>query len=839
LAISVMVGIVATALPAYAAPVGTAHLTTGRTVRSGAADQLFTFNVNNTGSTNILLPGTGINHVVVVPPGGFSTDLGSTTLAGWTVTRSSNGQIVFDAGTAPRLAPGSNTNFVVQADAATPPNDLSRTWKVFASDNGGQNLTQLSAPANQSLETALKTLEVLSVQITGPSGVTDHTATEEQGGIQVQTRITNMGSATQNVTPTLSGRSVTIESAPGPRDILPGATEAFDFVVKLGTKAQYTCTNCGGGRVALTGGGTAPSSNAITAASQQITVLSKVVGAFQTGTLAPRDLAINKSYAFALSIEKDGEAALANLTGTTFTFANGAFSAPVASPPNIAAGENQSVRLEFASTLLSGVADGSYNDGKLLLRGTDENGMTVSQDINAGDTLNVDSLVPLVTATISGPAPRVAGAAPATTDGATLNLQAVVTDGAANAPCNTCEISEAHLQQYAGGTPLGTIPVTLAAVTSSNPLAPAPGGTFRGTYTGAYDPAATSVELFVRAEDRADNGSTDISDLLDVDNIDPFVVGAETGANGTKNQILAGLSEPVTTNSARMAPTDWNVQGHSVQSAELQAGGTSVLLTVSPAVPDNNTPTVQYAPAELNRAFDRVAQNMVNQAVTAIDGIVPAAPFLAAVTGGESDGTRFHTNDSTPELIFGTNDQPVGAGHRIEVYNDLNDNGAIDGTEPRIGLAEASGNSVAVTLDSLGTTDSDVNLLSRVLDARNNSSDLSDQGLKLDFTEPVVATVVRAASDVTVTFTEGLSARGRNFATDWTLHDRSISDPNFFVQFKPTSVSGSGISRNLSVTDGDWATATLTHLEYEYLGPAGARHSDLAGNELVNFMRAV
>jgi hypothetical protein len=836
LTISVMVGIVASAIPAQAAPVGNVNLISSRTVRSGAADQQFTFAVANT-APQVL--GSTINHIVVVPPGGFSTDLGTTPLSGWTITRSSNGQIVFDGGA---LAPSSSGNFTVQADAAIPAFDLTRTWKLFASDDGGKTLTQmpLSTANGATMSTAIKTLEVLSVTVTGPSGVLDNTATEAQEGIQVRTRITNMGSAAQTVTPTIGGRAITVQQAPAAQSIVPGAIQDFDFVVKIGNKSDYTCTGCGNGNVTFSGGGTAENSSAIGAAATPVAVMTRVVGSFVTNTLAPRGVAANRAYEFALSIEKDGEAAAANLTGTAFSFAGGAFSAGVASPTSIVGGNDQATRLTFASTVVPGsITDGDYADAKLLFTGTDENGAPFNQTINVTDSINVDSLIPAVTATISGPASRTS-APPAVKNGSTVNLRAVVTDGSANAPCGACTIADAYLQQFNGGTELARIPVTLGE--SANPLET---GVFTGTYNGDYATNATAIQLVVVAADPADNTGSNTSSLLDVDNIAPGLVGAATGA-GAKNRLLVSLSEIVAVNGA-MAPTDWNVQGYTVASAQLQPDGQSVVLTTTQNVADNATPVIQYTPSQATRAFDRVDNKLANQALNAVDGIVPAAPLLAAIAGGERNSATgaFHTNSATPRLTFGNEENPVGAGHRVEVFEDLNDNGALDVGEPSLGAADATGDTVVVALSSLGTEARQVNLVSRALDANNNSSELADSALQLDFIEPNVAAVARLAGDVTVTFTEQLSGnRSRDFATDWTLHDRTFSDRNFWMQFKPNSVDGGGtdtqtLTRTLHVSDGEWATATLTHLEYEYLGGAGARYVDLAGNELVNFFRAL
>jgi hypothetical protein len=765
----------------------------------------------------VLVPISGFTIADVVPP------------SGWTATwNQATGRVFFSGSTIGNgngIQAAPSALFTINANVLRQAADATRGWSVLLSNDGGSSFSSATASATGTLTSAIKVLKVVSVTVTAPAGAADGDVTEGQS-VSVQEVVQNAGSGALSVTPSLSSADI----SPNP------ATPPAAQTIASASQATYTFNNvtfgskpANGHKAVLAGGATAPGANALGASSQQITIMGQAVFSYVANSLQPRDVVPGSAYAFQLSVSKTGDVAVPTLAATLNIGPTNQFSANLASVnPASVAGGNATYALTFASTTVPlSIPDGNYTP-TLTITGSDQNGFGINTQPGVLNQVNLDRLAPVVTPTITPPASRVAGAAPAATNGKSNTLGGSISDG--GTACSGCAVSGAFIRELnASGGTVKDDPVT---VTNS-------GGTISGTFTTTFDPSTTAMQLYVTATDSAGNPTQGISTPpTPVDTIAPAVSSARTGG-GTSDasRIDVFLTERVAT--AAMLPSDWNVLNHTVTNAVAAAPDTTtgfdhVVLTVAnPTLAGDETPTVQYSPSDATRASDRVAIALPNKGVTAADGIIPALPTITDVSGHGRQTDGYYTNATQPVFTIGS----VSDGQTVRVYRDSNGNGAIDAGEPQLGQATATGTTATVTSSSLGTIDQTFQFLVRTTDTANNVGPTAADQLHLDFTVPTALSATASGNTITVAFSEPL-AYGREAAADWYA---SGATEGAAYNFGIGSVSGSGPSRALTIQDANFSatTSTLSSVAYDFQGTVVQRYTDAAGNVLSNFTKSV
>jgi len=396
----------------------------------------------------------------------------------------------------------------------------------------------------------------------------------------------------------------------------------------------------------------------------------------------------------------------------------------------------------------------------------------------------------------------------------------------------TCVISGAFLQQYINGSPAAQIPVTLTNSACA----------VSGSYNGNYATGVNSIALVATVADLAGNAGPSTSPLADVDNVAPFLATEVTGGPGHSDtsRVDVTMSEPVATNGP-MSAADWKCDNHNILTAQQNSSKqfanqnfSSVTLTVTPALGQDERPACHYAPNDNNRANDRVGQTLANVDFAAADGILPPAPTIDSVAGlaPASDG-KFYTNQSQP--VFAVSN--TAAGNTVTLYRDSTTGGTqgqLDPADPQLGSASVpSGNSVTIQSSSLGTANGPVTIFVQGTDPAGNKGQAGASNLVLDFVPPTVSSFSASGAAVSVTFSEPLRF-GRNAFSDWVAYHRNADGS--YTGFQLGSVSGSGATRTLNINDSAFSAGTsIERIQYDYSGPIGQRYQDNAGNDLVNF----
>lgn len=854
------------AVPAEAKPLkGTASLATpgtelARTVLAGTAQQKFDFTVSNPLNSGTTL-GTAVNYVEILPPpdAGLIVPTAYTgPTAGWTGRRTGSGKIIFEGGT---LAAGSSGVFSITADVGRPATDQSRTWGVGASDDAGQTVQQFTAASAGALSTGFRVLKVIDVSIIGTPEVTDKSVTVGQA-FTVRTTVQNAGSGSPSVTALLGAPG--ISSTAPPAQIIPAsATRTFDFTVSFAAPAT----------VNFSADATAAGIDALDGALNGVIVQAAAAFTAAINTLSPKVVVPGFPYTFQLNLRNaGGVTATIDKAASRLQFASGSFSAPLESPSSYNAG--QTATAAFASTLVPlSIPDNTYTP-TLSVKSTDSNGFTNTVPVTIVDTIKLDRLVPAVLPVLTPPAPAVKGEAGALSNGVTFTMGGTVTDS--GTPCGLCTIQSAILKQFdAAGADLNKNIDVKANLSNSN-------GTLSGSTSKSFDAAARSAQLVVVVADEASQLSPAGQSLqVPVDNIAPAPLLGWTGGLTKQDtrRIDVVLSERAFFPRGAQT-TDWAIDGNIVTAVAIQdcgpssvptkpthqtidcvantndqtggngfAIGNRIVLTIAQANTQDQEPTVTYQGNDLSRARDRVNLGLLNQAVTAVDGIIPALPIISTVDGKPLQDQQFFTNKSAPRFSLTS----VQSQHKIQVWRDLNTDGKIDesGASPDdlLGEAVVPMNATTVTIDSksLGAVDiPEMRLLTKAIDLKLNTTPepgaiQTSSILNLDFTAPRVGSpaVSLSAATATVSFSEPMYV-GRNFASDWVLSGTVNGNPQSFII---STVGGSGGVRTLTIEDDSFRTndptVVVNRVFYSFAGSNTAdRYQDRAGNPLVDFTAA-
>lgn len=743
------------------------------------------------------------------------------------------------------------------------------------------------------LQTTIRVLQVLNTRITLPLGATDNSVSAGQT-VDVALDVTNAGSGTLGVTPNVTFQAASggnasatlIRSASCPdgsagfpaRSMGPQTTTTFTCQVRF-QRPEAAGTN-GNGTLTGRASGAHPDgpSTALTS-SLGVTVMTAAVFNFVDNSLQPTDVSPGRAFIFRLSVSKRGEVSV-NLTKANTTLAFGPaedpdkFTATLNEPAVVPAGGTSTtplnVLLEFSSTTIP--ADMPANDGTgkreydptLQITGTDQNDFPVSQAPDVTDNILVDALGPIINLDPPIPPPsRVQGEDAAASNGLTITFTGDISDR--GSPCGACPIVSAVVRQFRSDQTQivgADIPVTIRNDQ----------GNLSGTFNGSYHPDALFMALRVIGADPGGNTTPAQSDLLDVDNIIPRVLTGITGTDlttdpdGDEIRVNRRIDVRVSENLAApgMSPSDWIVSGHRVVAAEPQddcdseasspsrQNFTCVRLTVDPELGRNEETNVTYAPTAGSRANDRVGLLLPNATVLAVDGIVPIIPDVLAISGmekqeGDDGMDRFFTNDDTPAILI-----DVDPGDQVTVYEDCVENPDTPGAECGPGsvegelddgdaakctaTADPDETEVTCLASSFGTTDRDVTIFSRSVDARDNVGDFSDDPLTLDFTRPVIQGVQFVVNDIQVNFSERLGdLRTSNSLEDWVVRGR---DAGVNVDFVPDRVEGSESNTRFLRGNGSWNAPGVTVLQVRYtffeVVDPHQRFSDRAGNEVLD-----
>lgn len=562
--------------------------------------------------------------------------------------------------------------------------------------------------------------------------------------------------------------------------------------------------------------------------------------------------------------------------------------------PRGAAGARRVV-LSFASALIPGSAlddpntptddrtRGSF-DIFVDFVGEDDNNTTVSfLDQNIGDIRLDPDLPELILNPPDGPGFPAEWTAvrtqadydkvpEAVANGGRVDLTGTVKDAdpftGALVPCGSCPIQESYLRQFrADGTEIDGARIPVPATNS--------GGTITATYTGAYHAEATTFDWVVSVTDSIPDHLAGADSLsLAIDNLAPSMISAATqrkvdeGSDVTgqdRNTVLVTFSECVAGTSGPLA---WSIEvGDGSDPAEenpviavapptcqQQPNGefrSFVELTTAQNLPeDGDDPGLTFGDVTFtvrtsDKYVDRVNKILPNGAAVDLrDGIAPLASTITSVTPGSSDEGKLYTNSTSPTIVV-TGSQAEGQralkpGYKIELFEESNDTDGLQrgagGDRPLGSHAvqgpDCNGSSctVSVPATNLSFDEGEKALYAIGLDTapQANISPAALATLVLDQTVPVVIQVVPTVGKIVVNFSEKITF-GRNAGNDWLVYD--LNDRKMTV----VSVAGTGITRDLNISNPLYSPTNMHTITYEFFGIAGQRYADRATNELGDF----
>lgn len=845
LAAAVLVLSIAVVPASAQAPEGTAELTaidsfSAREVYANTPQQVFDVTVSNP-----LLPSEGtpatVNWVEIDPTSDFEL-LGGTGPGDWeSDIRSAGGRVIFTGDT---LGPGESATFTVTTEVGQPQFDVSLPWSVSASDDGGTTATGYEPSESGALSPTIRVLQVVDNRFTGPTFIDDGDATEGQSVDGVLT-VANLGSGTVTVDPSLSGSGFASLDDPAAFDLAPDSAPreiAWSGTLNGPGNASVSADATG---TTQAFGQSFESDAPVSQSTDALSVLSAAEFEYAADSLNPQIVVPGSSVAFSVQLDNIGQAAVDNIDLASSTFEFAGFSAPLTSPSSIEG--DSSALFTFQDTVVPAtIPDGDYTP-TVTINGTDQNGVTVSQTITLDDTLTLDSTVPDVAIDVDLPTSAVNGESPAATSNTDFQVTGTVTDANDSGeqdPCGSCEITGQLVVFDASGTQIQQEPVQFTN----------DGGDLSATINTSFQSGATAANVTASAVDEAGLSNSGATEIFDVDIVAPGEDLAVTG--GPDGSDLRRIDVHLTERVAfpdRLTPTNFDVDGNVVTGVEFvdskgvdnneasQQGnsfpvGDQIVLTLGQDLGEDETPAVRFNGADLgDRPYDRVNLTLGNFEIEAADGILPPLPAVDSLGGlGELDG-QFHTNQSAPELVASN----VTEGHRIQVYEDSDGDGAVDGTDREVGekIAQSSG-SITIQLDDLGTTERDLTLLTRAVDASGNEGETAADAVSLDFTAPEFATLGEDVDnrEVNTTLDEPLRD-GRNAVADWVVEKNRFGT---YVALERDQVTGADNTdtRTTHISDDEeqWEEGAADRVSYDFDGPVEERYIDRAGNVLANFV---
>lgn len=849
LAVLAMIWSALAVLPAFAAePTSTATLVTGNDIVAGQQQVAFTIRISypqSSGLGSVTDPKDPANVVQIVPPRNVITGLEST-MEGWDAVRPADSDRLFFTGN--EIQPGDTVDFTFTGDTVRPSEDLTRSFKVFLSDDEGETFTQST---DGGLDSLIRVLKVNAVEIISPAGVTDGTASTDQANVGIRVTVENFGSSAGtgrtglNVESSLQGVS---NDGPLSGDILYGASRTFDFTATMPSSPQ---------NITLTGTADATDGNASAKplAGAALQVVRKFGLAYLSGSLSPRAVVPNgPAYSFSAGFDPTGQV-VANLNTASSTFEMSSYSTTLSSPSTVDP-DDGSTTLTFdpAVVNLPDKTDPGYSP-TVHLTGVDENDAPIDFTFNIGDTVRVDSDIPIVLPDLGGMTSNLddpdEGEEEVATEGTELDLGGEI-NNSDGTDCTDCQVNDAWIRYTFANGSTQDVDVTDEISVDNQ-------GNLSGTHAVEIaDASVRNAKLFVSAVDSAGNGDqAGVSDPLIVDNVAPAFDGGITGqtpayvddtGRNKYRTITVNLRESVKFPApVGSSAADWVVDSTSVTDAQAYRNdGTEtdghadvVVLTVSSDLDPNQVPQVRYEPGrtsglDQNRGQDQVSKDLADAIVAIVDGIAPDLADLLEVND-RIDQDGFWSNTTTPSITAGG----VAVGDTVRVYD------VTDGGQTLIDQKTQQNDSERITLNDDGGYAFNVEhgdvvkIAIEVLDEALNSSGLAEFDIEFDFVAPTVASLAQSGRDVTVTMDEPLSAdpdfQGSNSASDWAAEQGS----GFFAQtYAATDVAHGSGSPDITVTyEEDAGTVELDRVIYEFLNLSGnnTRYEDRAGNPLQNF----
>ncbi|MGH2710252.1 MAG: hypothetical protein ACRDH9_03490 [Actinomycetota bacterium] len=907
LSLTLVFGLFLGVLPALASAASTAFVNI-HNVLAGQDGKVFTVRVNNTESAGVggVLAGTTIKEVRIMPP----PDLIDAVLPGSSgpgqftdiaVVGNPPAEIRFrvpgakPGGPQPAggLAPGANGTFTIAADVRdTLLQDGWENWRIRVTSDM-VNYTA-STPTGENLRTDIRVLQVQSVAVVSPTGAADDRdgdgnpeVTGTQGNVCVRTRVLNAAAGALTVSPSVSAGSFTVgparptggapcSGAPlagGSASIPSAATRDFDFLLTandVGSKTTSELVATASANGSATPDTTDPDDDDFLA-KRGIVIEPKARFSYDTNTLAPRAVvpgSTGKTFSIGFDKAPAGSPPLSQLTGD---FQSPFCNAALQTPSSLGDGAVNNQVATYAPCNIAALADGRYQPTARFAY-TDGNGLIQALTAIAPDLekVRLDSLIPDVDLNLVPPASQVQAVPPtepAVTDGQTFSGNGTVTDASPDTgedtPCGTnppgstaplpCTLEFSNLIQY-------SLTAQQGGGAQSGPKIPVPcslnsAGNISCSLNVTFAPNTHATALEVGVSDETENLVVALSELVDVDLVEPEIVTATTqrGGNitvgdqtipGQRRTIVVQFNEPVQdSNNAQ----DWIVQDGSTKTVcnvSQSPDKRTVTLTTCQELNADTEGTITYDPSLPTSSpyHDRVGLEVdVPAEPTLIDGIAPLAPTFSTVNGrGLQDGA-FYFNNGSPEVVLIDGDAPdddpaIADGYTVELYKETN---GVEGLQ-RVGDTQCGGDVAAgdsVTLScSFGLAEGPAKVYAISIDVNDNIGLVSLADFILDLTRPVFASVVIAGTEISVNFSEPLSQLfGTETAGNWKFDTRRVSDgQRVFLQVTADADGANTSQRKLTFSYGEHSAATVNPFAVQYRFDVGDRYGDRAGNEFLD-----
>jgi len=902
LSLTLVIGLFVGVLPAFAQAAATASVNV-RNVLAGQDGKEFLVTVTNTEPMELPggLGGRTISTVRIIPPIARITAVGGSA-PGWddvALLGTDPTEVRFRGGS---LAPGASATFTVIGDVTDQRSaDSSDTWSVHVSS--GTSGALAATGAGDALRTVVRQLQVQNVALVSPAGAADdrdgdgtQEVTGTQSGVCVRTRVFNASAFTLNVSPSVSASGVTFgparptggadcSQAPlsGGNVSIPGkAFRDFDFLAEFGNPGAKTNRNMVG--TASAPGACTPTTSGTctpnTIAGDDTFVANRIVAvepkadiSYVGDTLQPRVVVpgtLNEVFTLSINKGPNGSPPL-NPFGGTFESAFG--NTTVASPTSIGQGQALNQNVDFAAMNVADIEDDRY-PVDVKFQYTDANGLIQPLTTPSGpaiENVRLDSLIPVVDIGITPPPSQVQAdppVPPALSDDEPFDVNGTVTDndpatdeqsacGPAPAAMR-CTLEQVLLRQFplpaaqGGGTPVGD-PIDITDQCTLNAL----GQITCADVTVNFSDGVQSARAEAFVLDEAGQEGTDIGDLVDVDQIAPFLndaLATRGPVAGQRRAVNVPFSEPAQGGpQSQNSALDWSCQDGSVKGTATvtqPADKRSVnIVTVTDLHADVPGGTCTYEAVEpvSTRYNDRVGLPMADQQVDLLDGIAPLAPTFESVNGNSAqDDGKFYFNTPTVEIEVtnGTapsDDPAVAESYDVEIYRESNGEDGLQRTgDALLCSSTAQGPSVTLTC-GIGAGEGEHDIYAVSIDPSGNVGDLSLAQLVLDLTRPVLSSATLAGDTITVTFSESLPV-GSDDGQHWTFYGTRISDGER-KGFSIGDMGGTGATRTMTIADGEYSAAEYTPHSIRWIfdpfgGEGQVRYADRAGNELLDISNA-
>lgn len=872
------------AAPAMANAPGWARLVAGVNVLPGTAQYAVQVETQATAVDTIVVAvpsGIGISATDAVSVRGTGSEGADLGFTGTVQTVGAFQRVIFTGGEVP-----ANANAVVRFSADIDPpasaSERSGSFKVSLSGDGGNSFAtadtgQRDPRRGGTLTTTIKFLEVLQVDITGPTGVVDDEDPEAPGvqlggtegqAISVRTTIKNHATIPVTVTADLAASSPNgfsadeqISDPVSDLTVLGGATATADFDVTLGSAVNEDgdavdrpVTFSGSVVENLTG------ATGLGASSEELAV--QVLGtiAFDGANFGPTIVspgvetfsvpAVHSgtpSFQVALG---SGTVAFSNTTATNqqaYSFAPGA--------------DPASQLLEF-----TGQVQGDDGDHPVSITyfATDDNGHSYIETLALTEPglfgpvpveVTIDAIAPEITAVINLPDDADGREQAAAKDGDTITVTGVIDDTGA-------DITQVRLVAN------GQIIATTDSVSRS-----LDGGSYSTSFSGEEVSFPGGLGQFLAvavAIDDAENVGVGFSGAVDFDNLVPRLDSARVESTIDLDQgVLGQLRAEASVISVRFEenalvrggcnPNQYTVDGQNVVREVRYSDNTPCfsgqagpdndrLLILSVPIDREANPLVRYSPIPGDRIADFAGNLAPEDTVTAVSNIVPAAPDLLDVyrnTGNRTpeecqadedaceDAYQEGSGDSAVHWTrsFDRNDDTIvcvaGArtGYSVEV-TDGNGNAIV-------GSRQATTDTTPCIRVQIGSTDTTYVRGIRFVNQAGAGEELL-VNIALDTVLPAVTDVARDGDEVTVSFNDVL-VEGNNSSLNWLLYERLADGSE--VAGPPNSVTTPGdafsTDRSKRVLTGDIGE-NGDFIGVGYVFFSGTRYGDRGGNKLAD-----